>query len=133
MITAVDSSVLVAIYKGEQDGEAWLEAIQTQGETGRLIVCDVVLAETAALFGDAKGIISFLQDLNIEYDPIRPEAAIFAGEIFKAYRRAGSPRHHMIPDFLIGSHALHQADQLAAADLGYLRRYFPKLKVIAPH
>ena len=132
MITAVDSSVLVAIYKGEQDGEAWLEKIQAERETGRLVVCDVVLAETAALFGDAREVIVFLQDLNIEFDPIRTEAAIFAGGVFKAYRRAGGPRHHMIPDFLIGSHALHQANQLAAADLGYQRRYFPRLKVIAP-
>jgi hypothetical protein len=55
-----------------------------------------------------------------------------AGEIFKAYRRAGGPREHLIPDFLIGAHAQVQASQLAASDRGFLRRYFPKLKVIAP-
>jgi predicted nucleic acid-binding protein len=132
VITAVDSSVLVAIYKGELDGQAWLEIIQAQGGTGRLVVCEVVFAETAALFADAEGVVRFLQDLDIQYDPIQPTAAIFAGGIFKAYRRSGGPRLHLIPDFLIGSHALHQADQLAAADQGFLRRYFPRLKIIAP-
>jgi predicted nucleic acid-binding protein len=63
---------------------------------------------------------------------ILPGSAILAGQIFKAYRRAGGPREHLIPDFLIGAHALCQCDRLAAADKGYLRRYFPKLEVVVP-
>ena len=38
----------------------------------------------------------------------------------------------MIPDFLIGGHALRQSNRLAAVDRGYLRRYFPKLKILTP-
>jgi len=37
----------------------------------------------------------------------------------------------MIPDFLVAGHALHQADRLAAIDRGYLRAYFPSLRLLA--
>ena len=38
----------------------------------------------------------------------------------------------MIPDFLIAAHAQVQANQLAASDRGYLRRYFPDLALLQP-
>jgi predicted nucleic acid-binding protein len=84
------------------------------------------------LFHNPAGVVPFLQDLQIEYEPLSADAAILAGVIFKSYRRSGGPREHLIPDFLIGAHAMRQADCLAAADRGYLRRHFPKLKVMAP-
>jgi predicted nucleic acid-binding protein len=133
MVTAVDSSVLIAIGKGEDESMAWLNLLEAQRSAGRLIVCEVVVAETAALFHDPAEVVPFLQDLQIEYDPLGSKAAIMAGRLFKAYRRSGGPREHLIPDFIIGAHALCQADRLAAADRGYLRRYFPKLKVSAPN
>jgi len=36
----------------------------------------------------------------------------------------------LIPDFLVAAHALKQADCLVARDRGYLRRYFPSLRVL---
>ncbi len=132
MITAVDSSALIAVYKGETIGAAWLDLLQVLGNAGQLTVCEVVFAEIAALIGNEAGTFAFFADLGMEYDSIQPKTAVLAGNIFAAYRRVGGPRQHLIPDFLIGAHASVQASQLAAGDQGYLRRYFPKLKVISP-
>jgi predicted nucleic acid-binding protein len=129
--TAVDSSVLVAIYKGESTGADWLALLQRQRQAGRLVACEVVVAETSAVFPEPREVLEFLRDLNVEYDPIKVESVVLAGTIFKAYRRKGGPREHLIPDFLIGAHATTQSNQLAAADRGYLRSYFPMLKVIS--
>jgi len=131
--TAVDTSVLAAIYKGEANGDAWLSLLEEQGEAGELVVCGVVVAELSAFFPRPVDVSVFLNDLEIRYDELDPEAAIMAGALFRAYRREGGPRKHMIPDFLIGAHASIQADQLAAADRGFLRRYFPRLALVAPH
>jgi predicted nucleic acid-binding protein len=132
VITAVDTSVLISLYKGEPGSENWLEVLRSQNKLGRLIVCEVVVAEVAALLHDDKESVAFFRDLGIDYEPMQLPAALLAGNIFHAYRRGGGPREHLIPDFLIGAHALLQAEQLAAADRGYLRRYFPKLRVITP-
>jgi predicted nucleic acid-binding protein len=37
-----------------------------------------------------------------------------------------------VPDFFIAAHAQIQCDRLAAIDRGYLRRYFPRLKILRP-
>lgn len=39
---------------------------------------------------------------------------------------------HILPDFFIGAHALHQADLFLTADKGIPRKYFPNLKVLNP-
>jgi hypothetical protein len=131
-MTAVDTSVLMTIAKAEPDGNNWITVLRDQGRHGRLVVCDVVLAEMSALFNDDAAATRFFQDLGIDHELTRTPTALLAGRIFHVYRRAGGPRGHLIPDFLIGAHALLQAEQLAAADRGYLRRYFPKLRIIAP-
>ena len=73
-----------------------------------------------------------LERLAIGYDPFLPASAWRAGQVFKAYRMQGGPRMSLIPDFLIAAHALEQTDRLATTDRGYLRRYFPSLKIVGP-
>lgn len=123
----------MAIAKAEPDGNDWITVLRNQGRFGRLIICDVVLAEMSALFNDDAAALRFFQNLGIDHEATLAPVALLAGRIFHTYRRAGGPREHLIPDFLIGAHALLQANQLAAADRGYLRRYFPKLRVITPN
>ena len=130
MTTAVDTSVLIAIAKGEADGEAWVELLIGARAEGELVVCDVVAAEFFAILMDAGKFRRSLRDLGIVFSPTSLAAAQLAGRIFKDYRRQGGPREHLVPDFLIGAHATEHADRIAAIDRGYLRRYFPNLRLI---
>jgi predicted nucleic acid-binding protein len=130
MRTAIDSSVLWSIFRGESDAQAWVDLLVAARREGSLLLCDVVFTEIAPFFSSCADLNSRLEVLGIEYDAINPESAFAAGELFKIYRREGGPRTHLIPDFLIGAHALHQAGCLAARDRGYLRRYFPKLEIV---
>ena len=68
----------------------------------RLVVCDVVYAEVSGVYRAEGELRSALFLLGLEYD------------------------------FLVGAHALIQANGLLAADRGYLRRYFAGLKLLEP-
>ena len=132
MIVAVDSSVLLAIFNGEPGSEEWMSALIQARRAGRLVVCDVVYAELAPAFASKAKFDAALGTLGASLDPIGADAAWLAGVTFKAYRKDGGPRAHLIPDFLVAAHARVQGNQLAASDRGYIRRYFPDLQLLRP-
>lgn len=130
MRTAIDASVLWSLINEEADAPGWQAALERASRDGDLIICPIAFAEIAPAYASEAQLVEDLDRLTISYDPLLPAAAWKAGQIFKAYRRAGGPRVSMIPDFLIAAHAQVQADRLAAADRGYLRTYFPALPLL---
>lgn len=132
MITAIDSSVLIAIVAGESDAADWVHVLAKARAEGSLVCCDVVYAEVGVGLASQSELDRVLAALGIQFEPVREDAAWQAGENFKQYRQQGGPRQHLIPDFLVGAHAQVQANRLAAKDRGYLRRYFPSLALLQP-
>ncbi len=132
MITALDSSVLWAIIRSEAGHEQWLKALAEAASEGPLVISPIAFAELAPSTSDEGELLEFLSRLAITYEPISPAAAHLAGLTFKRYRKAGGPREHLVPDFIIAAHALTHANRLAAVDRGYLRRWFPSLTLLKP-
>jgi predicted nucleic acid-binding protein len=130
--TAVDTSVLLAIRAKEPGYELWQEALQNAAEAGQLCVCPVVFAELSPGSASSARLLEQLELLAIAYEDLSPESAHLAGCIHWKYRREGGPREHLVPDFLIAAHAQLQCDRLAAIDRGYLRRYFPRQRLLSP-
>ena len=133
MITALDSSVLWAIAKQESGHHRWLDTLAEAASEGSLIISPIVFAELAPSAPSEGDLMEFLAGLAIAYVPISPAAAYLAGITFYRYRKAGGPREHLVPDFLIAAHAQTQAHRLAAIDRGYLRRWFPSLRLLEAH
>ena len=132
MNTAVDTSVLIAIAGQEPDAEAWVDVLAEAHTDGDVVICDVVAAEYFAVLLNEQKFRESLHVLGIAFSPLSLDSAQLAGRIFREYRREGGPREHLVPDFLIAAHAQKQADRIAAIDRGYLRRYFPRLRVLKP-
>ena len=130
MTTALDSSVLWAIIRREPGHESWLRALMKAASEGPLIISPIAFAELAPSTATETGLMEFLARLAIQYTPLTPAAAHLAGLTFKSYRKAGGPRQHLVPDFLIAAHAQTMAHRLAAIDRGYLRRWFPDLPLL---
>ena len=132
MKTAVDSSVLFDIVKGARGAVAAQAALETALASGSLCACAVVLAELGRYFTRDDALLEFLSDCQIDHDPMIVDTAIGAARIMRAYARNAGPRERVAPDFLIGAHALHQADALLTTDGGFFRHYFKGLTVVTP-
>lgn len=132
MKTAVDSSVLFDIVKGAPGAAAAQAALEAALAQGGVCVCAVVVAELGRYFANQQDLCDFLADCQIDHDPMGLDAALEAARIMRGYARNKGPRERVAPDFLIGAHALRQADALLTCDGGFYRSYFDGLTVVSP-
>lgn len=133
-MTLVDSNILIDIFADDPEWFDWSRArLEEAMLNGRLLINDVVYAETSIRFQSIE-----LLDLALEKVDVAvvntPRAALFlAGKTFMQYRRAGGLRAGVLPDFVIGAHAAVEGLPLLTRDARRYRTYFPTLALIAPH
>jgi hypothetical protein len=155
VITAVDTNVLFDILV--PDAPAHYEsrqAIIASQLAGAVVVGEAVYAELAAEFSSNAEIETFLRRVQVELLPSSTGALFEAGEAWRNYtdrrprslvcpacgnqqlvhcERCGAnlrPRQHVVADFLIGGHALADADRLLTRDRGFYATYFPELRLV---
>ena len=133
VITALDSSVLLdVLLEDPKHRDSSLAALGAAQASGALIACPVVWSEVRAALKEPQRIGEHLGAAGIAFDPFDQACADLAGDLWRAYRRAGGSREHLVPDFLIGAHAKLRADRLLARDRGFFRRRFAGLTVVDP-
>ena len=154
--TVVDTNILISLLnKDDPNNQRAVELLGKLNQEGGLFINTVVYSELAVYFDSRQELDSFLEDTGIRFEALKKEASQLAGEKFSEYLenrgenlqcpRCGTEnqlkcrkcettlswRQHVNPDFLIGSHASQQADQLASLDTGFHREYFPELEVVS--
>ena len=132
MKSAVDTSLLFDIVKGAPGAAAAQTALEAALARGSVCVCAVVVAELGRYFADEQDLRDFLAACQIDHDPLSMDTALEAARIMRSYARNKGPRERVAPDFLIGAHALVQADALLTTDAGFFRHYFEGLNVVSP-
>ena len=133
MITAVDSNVLIDVLSADPTfGPRSRSALRRARDEGALLVCDVVWSEVNGAFPDLGATEAALDRLTVGYSQVGRAAATRAGIAWRSYRLAGGPRERLVADFLVGAHALEQADRLLSRDRGFHRTAFAGLTIIDP-
>jgi len=134
MITAADSNVLVDIAANNPMFlETSLAALRRARREGIVIVSEVVWAEVLTGYADPRQGLKALTGLGVRYVAMGVDAANIAAAAWRQFRMGGGTRRERIlPDFLIGAHAVHHAERLLTRDRGVYRAYFPDLELLDP-
>jgi predicted nucleic acid-binding protein len=133
MRTSLDSNILFDIFLPDPVFEQGsCEAVEQCSRDGGLVLSEPVYAELAAWFSSSSELDKVLDELGIVVEAVSREGAFAAGRAWKHYRQAGGQRTRIMTDFLIGGHALTQANQLLSRDRGFYQNYFSGLKVVDP-
>lgn len=133
MITAVDTNVLLDVFnKDSAFMQTSLVALRRCEAEGSLIASEVVWAEVAAQFPATQAARDAMRRVSIGFVPMDLDAALAASTAWGEYRHRSGPRTRVVPDFLIGAHALSQADRLLTRDSRFHRTYFQHLTVLDP-
>lgn len=137
MRTAIDTNVLSALWSNEPFAHDIARRLGIAKAEGAALVSAPVYAELLAHPGVTEPFVnSFLEDTGIEIDFDLPRSVwLHAGRCFARYAQrrrasaAGFPKR-LLADFIIGSHALNQADRLMTLDPQRYKRDFPELTLI---
>jgi predicted nucleic acid-binding protein len=133
MITAVDTSILLDIFTDDPAFRVGsLAAVRASLSRGSIVACDIVWAEVAAAFADGASASRALAAIPVDFSGVDVQSAASAGAAWQAYRARGGSRERIISDFVIGAHALIQADLLLTRDRGFHRTAFKSLKIVDP-
>jgi predicted nucleic acid-binding protein len=132
MITALDTSVLLDVLVNDPKHADRSEALLFQVyQQGSLIISPAVYAELVPQARNRDELDGWLRQVRIQVVPFTADHAYTAGVAHMAYRQAGGKRQRILADFLIGSHAFHEADRLVTRDRGFYRRYFSGLTILS--
>lgn len=132
----MDTNVLSALWSNEATAPALIQLLGNAKSEGALLIAPVVYCELLAYPGASEVFVNrFIADTGITVDFQIPQAIwLEAGQRFARYARrrrpsSGQPRR-LLADFLIGAHALLQADRLMTLDPTRYKRDFPELTLI---
>jgi predicted nucleic acid-binding protein len=132
--TAVDTSVLLDVLGADPEfGEGSRAALKDAYDSGALLASEIVWSEVRAHFSDDETFGGAMRSLGVAFDPLTAEAARKAGALWRAYcLRVRKARARVVADFMVGAHALHQADVLLCRDRGFLGSEFEDLQLVDP-
>jgi predicted nucleic acid-binding protein len=135
--TAIDSNVISAIWSGEPTAPKLIAQLGEARLEGALLISPFVFAELHAYpEASAEFIREFIESTGVFLDyQLKEQVWAEAGSRFASYaarrrQSSGTAPKRLLADFLIGAHALVQADRLMTLDPSRYRQDFPEVPLL---
>jgi len=129
----VDSDVLIDVL---EDASPWADwstlQLSRQAMVHELTLNPVIYAEISPSYELPAQLDSRLDQMEITFRDLSREALFLAGHVHRRYRRSGGLREQMLPDFLIGAHAMVLGCGILTRDARRYRNYFPRVPLVTP-
>lgn len=133
MATLVDTNVLVDVAVRDPEWLGWSRSALAKAERdGPLVINSVIFAEFSVRYQSLDEVENLLPPEHFAREGIPWSAAFAAGAAFRRYRRSGGGRDRVLPDFLIGAHAVIRDYAILTRDPKGYRSYFPTVTLITP-
>jgi predicted nucleic acid-binding protein len=131
--TLVDSNVIIDYLDPDSEWADWSAAMLTDAANhGAVAINPVIYAEVSVTYPAIEVVETALPRDYFVRAPLPWDAAFLAGKCFERYRRRGGTKRSPLPDFYIGAHAAVMDMTLLTRDASRYRKYFPRLRIIAP-
>jgi hypothetical protein len=137
MRTAIDANIISSIWSGEPTAEMVIEQLGTAKQEGALLLSPFAFAELHAHPNVGTDFIrpflvttGIVVDFKLEERVWAESGLRFARYAARRRRSLGEGPSRMLADFLIGAHALVQADRLLTLDQTRYRQDFPELVLL---
>jgi predicted nucleic acid-binding protein len=128
---------MTAIWRPESTALELSQAMARARTEGSLVICGEVFAEIAANpYVDERFVADFLEETDIGVDYFLGEeiwrlaAARYRNYVERRRIHQKEFERRLIADYIIGAHALVEADRLMTLDRRRYERDFPELKLI---
>ncbi len=132
-VILVDSNVILDVVTEDPNWYDWsAAALEKHGEEAILAINPIIYAEVSVGFERIEELDEAIPPSFFRRASLPWEAGFLAGKCFLHYKRRGGAQVSPLPDFYIGAHAAVAGMRLLTRDAARYRRYFPKLRVLAP-
>ena len=129
----VDTNVWVDCIDRSSPWHEWaVDSLQITGERYPLHINIIIYSELLVPGPDVNLLDRMLDIYQTLRTPLPWAAAHLAAAAYAIYRRNGGARPKPIPDFYIGAHAAVSNLSVLTRDPRPYRRYFARLKLVAP-
>jgi predicted nucleic acid-binding protein len=131
MAVLVDTNVLVDIAVRDPQWLSWSRR-QLEEARGRLLINPIIYAEFSVRYARQDQVDAVLPETEFIRENLPWSAAFAAGAAFRKYRDSGGTRERVLPDFLIGAHAVISGHHILTRDAKGYRSFFPTVPLITP-
>ncbi|GLK46924.1 MULTISPECIES: type II toxin-antitoxin system VapC family toxin [Novosphingobium] len=128
----VDSNILIDAIEPHSPFHDWSSGQLMDAVEEGAFINPIVVGEIAPRFSAFPDLVEVLDGFALPVKDISLQVSWAAGRAHLAWIRNGGRRGSLLPDLLIGAHAIVEQASILTRDPRRFRTYFPELNLILP-